>query len=412
MTTFIVIPSSTTAGSRTGGLIRPVARSAAHHAQLDSHRQLLNQTLDDSTIAGRLRSVEGRAPATPWRGSRAGRTRPPRSLDALGAILVDDLSRQEIDRLKAAGAAVIENVKIQGHDPIVATSVSTSLPSRLWHLEKIGVTPYHNRGLKGAGITVGVLDSGIDAAHPEFLGKAIHFAAFDTGGVHRPLAAMDYGTHGTHVSGILAGRKIGVAPEASLAVAAVMTENGGTVGYLAQILAGLNWLIQTQFPTAIVSLINASIGKLGYDGYALDAISNARDLFGVSVMAAIGNSGPTENQHHSPGNYNCVMGVGATDERDQIAQFSSFGTVPEHGGIRKPDLCAPGVAIISALPGGRYGAADGTSMATPVVTGLSALLVQEDTALLDAPDVLRDAIFGRTVPLPDIVRAGHGRVQL
>ena len=413
MTTYIVIAAKP-ASVEISGLLTLELRRARQASQLARHRDLLAQSLSDPARAALLRSVSGSPPATPWRGSGTRRMRPPQSLDALGAIIIDSLSTDEIDRLREQGAHVIENREIEGFDPIVGPSSITSgvAPTVPWHLSKIGAPAYHARGITGAGVTIGIADSGIDPNHPEFLGKTVYYQAFDGAGTQLTHGAKDYGHHGTHVSGIAAGGRCGVAPAASLAIAAVLTDDGGRKGTLAQVLAGLNWLSQTDFPTGPVSVINASLGSKGYNDYAYQPLRDARNLQGVTVVAAIGNAGPQLDQHGSPGNYDCAIGVGATDDADAVAPFSDYGTVVQHGGIHKPDLCAPGVLILSALPQATYGELGGTSMASPVVAGACALLIQERPELSFAPDGLLRAILGATIPLPQQRGSGRGRLQL
>ena len=156
MSTFIIIPERPI---RTASMSSPISldmRKAAQTDQFEMNKRLLERTLDDRAQAARLRSVEGAAPVAPWRGSgSSSRKRPPRSLDALGAILVDDLSEAERAKLTESGATILENIEIQGFDPtITPSSIGTSLPEgALWHLLKVGVASYHDRGVTGAGVT-------------------------------------------------------------------------------------------------------------------------------------------------------------------------------------------------------------------------------------------------------------------
>ena len=228
---------------------------------------------------------------------------------------------------------------------------------------------------------------------------------------------MPHDAHGTHVCGLIAGRNAGVAPAADLAVAAVLTTPTakGMVGFLAQIVKGLNWLTTTDFrgPDADpgVDILNASLGAPGYNNYLYQALATDRLAKGTVLFGAIGNAGLQGKNHHgSPGNYDIVVGVGATDSHDQVAGFSDWGTVSQHGGIAKPDLCAPGVEILSAIPGG-YQSMSGTSMAAPIVTGAAALLLQRSPALSADAAKLTSAILSLTTPVPD-VRAGRGRLDL
>jgi subtilisin family serine protease len=284
------------------------------------------------------------------------------------------------------------------------------------------------QNLDGAGILAGVLDTGIDATHPEFAGKLVHFAEFDPQG--KPIAGApprDAGSHGTHVSGLIAGANVGLAPAASLAVAAVLTvlnAQGRLTGMLAQILAGLNWLLVQPFrgeENPGVDILNASLGGLGYNNYLYSALTSARLVPGTLMVAAIGNNAlalglppPLVGRHGSPGNYDIVMGVGAHDAADDIAPFSDWGPVPAHPGVNKPDLAAPGARVYSSVPGG-YQAMSGTSMASPVVCGTGALLLQKDPTLNgDAPRLfnrLRQLVRPHTTPANQ-ARGGAGLLDL
>jgi subtilisin family serine protease len=290
-----------------------------------------------------------------------------------------------------------------------------------WHLGHVGAPAAHAAGWTGKGVLVGVLDTGIDATHPEFKGKTIQFAEFDTDGLRIPGPARDAGSHGTHVCALVAGRSVGVAPDASLAVAAVLTglnAYGQNVGRLAQITSGLNWLLTTMFRGGGgdpgVDIVNASLGGVGMNDYLYAPLLTARSAPGTLMVAAIGNAGTLGAGHHgSPGNYDIVIGVGATDSSDVLAAFSDWGQAKQPSGkvVGKPDLVAPGVGVWSAFPGGGYVADDGTSMASPIVCGAAALALQRQPALSTGVAQLQARIESLTVALAD-PRAGRGRLDL
>jgi subtilisin family serine protease len=268
-----------------------------------------------------------------------------------------------------------------------------------WHLGNINAAAARARGLDGSGVLVGVLDTGIDARHDEFQGKTIYFREFDADGTAISEDARDAGDHGTHVCALIAGATCGVAPKAELAVAAVLTQPTpqGMSGTLVQILNGLEWLVRAEFDGPQgdpgVDVINASLGGEGYDDYLYRTIETTRNAFGTQMIAAIGNSGRDGINHHgSPGNYDISLGIGAIDRNDDVANFSDWGRVPEHGNLQKPDFCAPGVQVFSATPGDDFARMSGTSMATPITAGAAALLLQRTPEFgLDA-DGLVDAL--------------------
>jgi serine protease AprX len=287
-----------------------------------------------------------------------------------------------------------------------------------WHLEKINVKALRDRGLSGTGVAVGILDSGIQASHPEFAGKKIHFAHFDRDGNQTDLAAKDFGYHGTHVAGLIAGRNAGVAPDATIAVAAVLTEKRGYACHHAAILAGLDWLIKTDFldnpDEPGCAVINSSLQIKGFNDFLYGFLATASVAPGSLVIAAGGNFGTVNpGQPTTPGNYDIVVGVGATDADDRVALFSQWGVIEALGGIAKPDLCAPGVDIWSSVPNDRYLKMSGTSMASPLVCGAAALLIQQDPALAHDARSLKEALLRHSLPLPaEGPKAGRGRLRL
>lgn len=240
-------------------------------------------------------------------------------------------------------------------------------------------------GAEGQGIRVGLLDTGIDADHPDLAGKVSSFAEFDASGNlvgDTPRDSDEHGTHcgGTIVGGDESGRWIGMAPQAELAAALVLDgERGGTD---AQVLAGIDWAVSQN-----VDVISMSLGGLVVDNATPPTYTEAIItclLAGIPVVAAIGNEG--EQTTGSPGNDLFALSVGATDAGDRAAGFSGGRTqiIFDNDFINpsalplpysKPDISAPGVAVFSSVPGGAWKAFSGTSMATPHVAGAIALLL-------------------------------------
>jgi subtilisin family serine protease len=182
-----------------------------------------------------------------------------------------------------------------------------------------------------------------------------------------------------------------VAPQADLAVAAVLTTQTptGMSGSLIQIVNGFNWLVTSNFGRSGVGvdMINASLGGSGFSIFLQSAVQNARSI-GIPLIAAIGNGGRGGiGRHGSPGNYPETLSVGATDSNDQVADFSDWGVAPPPIGPRYsvPELCAPGVNVYAARPNNRMQYMSGTSMATPVVTGVAARRMANNPALKGKP---------------------------
>lgn len=216
----------------------------------------------------------------------------------------------------------------------------------------------------GKGIRVGVVDTGIDFNHPDLKPNYVGGVSFVPGAP----TPMDDNSHGTHCSGTIAAAingagVVGVAPQASLYAAKVLDKNGS--GQFSWVIAGIDWCIQNQMHIVSMSLGGASAPT------ALQTICNIAWSRGLLLVAAAGNSQggmpvpPAVSNVGFPGKYKNVIAVSAIDSSNEIAPFSSRG--PE------VDVCAPGVNVLSTIPGGNYGTMSGTSMACPHVSGVAAL---------------------------------------
>ncbi len=252
----------------------------------------------------------------------------------------------------------------------VATAKAAIAAGPTWGLAAMKIPELRKKGLTGKGVLVGHLDTGVEATHPALKGAVAHFAEFDMLGRAVPGAgARDGGSHGTHTAGTIAGRtfkkaEFGVAPGASLASALVI--EGGNV--IARVLAGLNWAVGLR-----VRLISVSLGLRGFDDsfHPVTRIIRARNILPIF---AVGNEGPGTSR--SPGNYDEALSVGASDESGVVADFSSSRRFLDPVERFVPDLVAPGVDVLSCIPGGKTELFSGSSMATPHVAGLAALLFE------------------------------------
>jgi subtilisin family serine protease len=336
-------------------------------------------------------------------------------LEGVSAIVVDDTAVDIASLDGVVGLTVVANVEVRLPAPV---AVAAAMPAQDWHLTKIGLAA---GGSGGKDVLIGVLDTGIDAAHSEFAGKVIHFAEFDAIGRIISTTPRDAGDHGTHVSSIAAGAQAGVAPQANLAVAAVLTarDNEGRMsGMLVQIVNGFNWLVTSHFRTEApgVDVVNASLGGSGFNAYLQPAVRTAVSI-GVPLIAAIGNDGRLgAGRHGSPGNYPEALGIGASDPSDIVAEFSDWGTTAPPAGpsYPVPDFCAPGVNVYAAKPSGGFQRMSGTSMATPVVTGVAALRMAANRALVGNPAALfadlRSRLASCTPHNPNGNLGGAGRI--
>ena len=212
----------------------------------------------------------------------------------------------------------------------------------------------------GNGVKVAILDTGIDLDHPDLQSNI-------KGGINtiNPLkSADDDNGHGSHVAGIIAGVDntvgvLGVAPQACLYAVKVLNRQGS--GFVSDIIEGIQWSVGNG-----MQVINMSLGT-PYDVQSFhDALIIAYNS-GIVLVAAVGNSGPTDNTVLYPAKYTEVIAVSATDSSDAIANWSSRGAEVE--------LAAPGVSISSTYKGGGYTTLSGTSMASPHVAGTAALVI-------------------------------------
>lgn len=280
--------------------------------------------------------------------------------------IMDMAQRDEVARIEPDYKVRLHEQAKSGN---LIQSVTTELDNRYigrWGVEDIGAPKVWNHGVDGAGVVVAVIDTGVDANHYELKGKVVGWRDFVNG---RPQPYDDLG-HGTHVAGVIAGRRFGVAPEAQLLVAKVFDQYGE--GSTSGIIQAFQWAIANG-----ADVINFSGGATEYTDlwdYTLSEISKRN----VIPVIAAGNFGPAPRTICTPGNVRGTITVGAVDRGKVIAPFSSRGPSSIGGGrYIKPDVCAPGVDVRSCWPGGGYRTLSGTSQAAAHVTGATALLLQE-----------------------------------
>lgn len=246
---------------------------------------------------------------------------------------------------------------------------------------QVGAPVAWEAGYTGSGVTVGVLDTGYDPAHPDLAGRVSKAKDF-TG--TSPGAVDGYG-HGTHVASTVAGtgaasngKYKGVAPDAKLLIGKVCDDDGFCDD--SAIIAGMQWAADEG-----AAAVNLSLGGGPSDGtdplsLAVNEISLAS---GTLFVIAAGNDGADEAVS-SPATADEALAVGSVTKSDELSDFSSRG--PRFGdGAVKPDISAPGSDIVAARAAGTdgpapvddfYTGASGTSMATPHVAGAAALLKQ------------------------------------
>lgn len=247
-------------------------------------------------------------------------------------------------------------------------------------LDHIGATDvWDEHGTQGEGVTVTVLDTGIDADHPDL--DLVEWQEFDDDGNKIDSDPFDEGDHGTHVSGTVAGgdgsgTHVGVAPGVELHHGGVLTDSSGT---FSAVVGGIQWAVEEDADVVTMSL---GVQDGGFINMLLDPIYNAENA-GTTVIGSSGNCGPECSS--TPGNTWDGIGVGASNDEFGIRSSSSgqvvdtdddWSSPPEHypGGYVIPAVAAPGASVYSTEPGDDYGYKSGTSMAAPHVAGAVALI--------------------------------------
>jgi subtilisin family serine protease len=221
----------------------------------------------------------------------------------------------------------------------------------------------------GAGITVAVIDTGIDEDHPDLADNVvggynyvIKKGRLDTG------AYDDDNGHGTHVAGTIAGINneigvVGVAPEASIYGIKVLNKRGS--GYMDDVIAGILWAANLNLGGGDgIDVISMSLS--GPKSTSLENAVNYAAGKDIIIVAASGNDYSSSVSY--PADYDAVISVGATDSSDRVASFSNYDA--------DLDFVAPGVSVLSTYKNGGYATGSGTSMACPHVSGVVALLLE------------------------------------
>jgi subtilisin family serine protease len=270
-----------------------------------------------------------------------------------------------IERIEVDGKAhALAPIGVPGKPPKVGISEVTTLATQSppWGVSQIGANNAWGKS-NGTGVKVAILDTGIDYNHPDLDGN--YKGGWDF--VNNDNDPIDDDGHGTHVAGTVASENndfgvVGVAPEAYLYGVKVLDQNGE--GYWSDVIAGIQWATNND-----MQIISMSLGGLSGSPSLESALETAYNA-GIVIVAAAGNWGNQfgpDNVDY-PARYDSVIAVAATDSNNNRASFSSRGPDVE--------ISAPGVNILSTYPGHAYATGSGTSMATPHVTGVVALLLK------------------------------------
>ncbi|MEQ4719397.1 S8 family serine peptidase [Nonomuraea sp. B19D2] len=330
-----------------------------------------------------------------------------RTLESIGGAAVQVATRDaaqfgaELAELRAApasrAAGPLAGVQKIWLDRKMKPALEQSVP-------QIGAPEAWAAGYDGTGTTVAVLDTGVDATHPDLAGKVADQRDF-TG----QSATGDPHGHGTHVASTIAGTGTGgigkgLAPGAQLLNGRVLDADG--YGQLSWIIDGMEWAAGEKH----AEIVNMSLGSRAPGGPLTSAVTRLSKQYGTLFVVAAGNDG-CDQCVGAPGDAPEALTVGAVDKQDKLAPFSSRGPIIADLAV-KPDVTAPGVDITAAKAGGGSLTISGTSMATPHVAGAAALLRQARPGI--AGNELKSLLMAGAKPGQgiDVDAQGTGRIDV
>jgi hypothetical protein len=265
--------------------------------------------------------------------------------------------------------------------------------------EQIYADKVWDLNISGKGVDVAILDTGIDSSN--FFLDVEKEVDFTLEGV------QDLNGHGTHIAGIVASTNLpyrGISYGADLFNVKVLNQQG--FGTASQVISGIEWAVNNG-----AEIISLSLGASLENCDGSDVLSLAVDKAfseGVLVVVSAGNNGPDFGTITSPGCAKNALTVGAIDNLNEIALFSSRG--PTYDGRIKPDVVAPGVLISSTWNNGDFSVLSGTSVSSPHVSGLAALLLEIDPSLsaTELKSIIKDSADDLNV---DSTSQGKGMVN-
>ncbi len=332
-------------------------------------------------------------------------------------------------------------VRLRAGGAIDAAAAST--PIRSVYPQAVRADGAWAAGVTGRGVTVALVDTGIDQTVPDFAGRVLPVTTDLFGRTApcvnlsgEPGCADSYG-HGTFVGGIIAGNGAssggkwkGIAPEANLVSIKIAGRDGSADS--SQVLAAIQWVVSFKDRYGI-KVLNLSLGTDSTQSYRVDPLNYAVErawAAGVTVVVSASNRGPDPATISKPADDPFVITVGALDDRgtapvgdDRLPDFSSRGPTAANG-LSKPDVAAPGAHLVSlravgseidtrfpTYVDGAYRQGSGTSMATGVVSGTAALVAQANPGI--PPDRVKHALAATARPAASVdpLEVGAGEID-
>lgn len=255
-------------------------------------------------------------------------------------------------------------------DPIMANQERGA-----WGVDYIKANIAQGNGITGKGIKVAVVDTGVDLDHPGFA-KGQILVNLAKSFVDGEADADDGNGHGTHCAGTIGSKEYGVAPDCKIIPVKVLSKSGS--GGWTGVMNGVQYAAECGADVMSMSLG----GRASANGNVVETAVKNAIAAGVVCVIAAGNSGPSAKTIGTPGVVQEAITVGAINNAGTIASFSSRGVTVYN--TEKPDIVAPGVNVPSLWKNGGTNTISGTSMATPHVAGLVALILQAKPGITPA----------------------------
>lgn len=362
------------------GDAQPLVASGQLDRELFNVTGLLRQHYDDA-----------HTDTTPLLVQKTAGLRAERTLDTVGLTAVKAPKKGLSWRqLTAKGGKVWLNAT-------VSTTLDVSVP-------QIGAPAAWQAGLTGEGVTVAVLDTGVDATHPDLAGKVAVSRNFSDS-----QDTDDRVGHGTHVAATIASGDStyrGVAPGAKLAIGKVLDDDGN--GELDDIIAGMRWAAVDQHARVVNMSLGGQFESDGTDPLS-QAVNELSATYGTLFVIAAGNSG-TRTRMSTPAVADAALTVASMTKEGAVSDFSTRGPRVLDAAM-KPEIAAPGSDIVAAEAHGTHVSLSGTSMASPHVAGAAAILAGQH------PDwngeQLKSALVSTTTDVSaGAYEVGSGRVNV